>query len=339
MRIVIDFSSNLYSLTPNEIFFLDKCFQLLAKQYAEHEWILEPVQETKGITSLLPLGIKKSIVLDRLKANVFITSGEVYKKNSTALKQIFFFNQRSEQALGKRNAFRYPAAIVTTSPKLKKTLIENFLVDAQRVHVIPAAPSEDVTVADWSEKLSVKDKYSDGREFFFCFKEIGPNSGWEEILKAFSIFKKWQQSSFRLLLSGEIAAGYADTFNEKFNTYKYRNDVKVIDPVKDDIERILPCAFGIICGDADHTGIQVLNAFKVEVPVIASPVDVFDEEMSGTFLPALIQADELSRQLINLYRDEQLRDILIQKGKAAVEMYTWEKSVEQWSSCIGSLSR
>ena len=111
----------------------------------------------------------------------------------------------------------------------------------------------------------------------------------------------------------------------------------ILDPTKDDIERILSCAFGLICADADYTGINMLNGFKVEVPVISSPVQVFDEEVSGAFLPALPQADELSRQLINLYRDEHLRDILIEKGKRMAENYSWESSILKWNNCIKSL--
>jgi len=337
MRVVIDFSNYQYKLTPNEIFFLDKCFQLLVKEQSEHTWMPEPFAETKGVISLLPVGIKKSVMLDKLNAQILITTGEVYKKNSVALNQIFFFNQAYESYIKDKKLLQYPSKIVTTSFTQKKKIIKDFAVDEQRVQVIPAAPSEDITLADWSEKLSVKDKYADGREFFLCFKNIGPHTQWEEILKAFSIFKKWQQSSFRLLVVGEIPPDYTDTFNEKFNSYKYRNDVKILDPAKEDIERILSCAFGLICAEPDYTGIHMLNGFKVEVPVISSPVHVFDEEVSGAFLPALPQADELSRQLINLYRDEQMRDILIEKGKRMAQNFSWEASVQKWNACIKSL--
>jgi glycosyltransferase involved in cell wall biosynthesis len=334
MRIVVDFSSHQYRLTPNEIFFLDKCFQLLTKEQSEHEWIPEPFSKTKGVISLLPLGIKKSIVLDRIKPQLLITTGEVLK-NSQGSKQIFFFQQAYEKSIQQRRLLVYPSLIITASSSLRKKIVQD-LSDENRVVTIPAAPSEDISVADWSEKLSVKEKYADGREFFFCFKQIGQDTRWEEILKAFSIFKRWQQSSFRLVIAGEIQQGYQDLFNEKFGSYKYRSDVRIIDPRTEDVDRILPSAFGMICADPDYTGIGMLNGFKVEVPVISSPVDIFDDEVSGAFLPAIPEADELSRQLINLYRDEQMRDVLIQKGKDIVARYSWENTVQAWSTCIKS---
>ena len=334
MRIVIDFSGSQYRLTPNEIFFLDNCFQLLVKDQPQHEWVIEPFAETKGAISLLPLGIKKSLLLEKINPRLLITTAELKKKSLTALKQIFFYYQSYESYNKEKKSPRNASLVITTSPNLREKIIKSNRLEENNVIVIPAAPSEDITVADWSEKLSVKDKYSDGREFFFSFKKIGPNTQWEELLKAFSIFKRWQQSSFRLLIAGEIEPGFSEAFYEKFNSYKYRNDVKIIDPDIGNIESILPSAFGLICADADYTGIGMLNGFKTEVPVISSPVDLFDEEVSGAFIPAIPQADELSRQLINLYRDESMREIMIEKGKEVVKKFSWEQSVGKWVNCL-----
>ena len=334
MRIAIEISNRKYRLTPNEIFFLDKCFQLLLNNYPEHEWITNPFEETKGVISLLPMGIKMKLLLDRLNPQLLITSGEVYKKSSTNYRQIFFYNQAYEPLKKESGGLQHPDLIITTSEVLKKKIIGSYQLNEEKVRVIPAAPADDISLADWSEKLSVKDRYSDGRDFFLCFKQIGANSNWEEILKAFSIFKKWQQSSFRLLIVAEIEPGYKEAFNEKFASYKYRADVKILDPEVDDVNRILPVAFGLICADADYTGMNLLNGFVAEVPLICSPLELFDEEVSGAFLPAISSADEMSRQLINLYRDEQLREVIVAKGKQMLSKFSWEQTVEKWKRCL-----
>jgi glycosyltransferase involved in cell wall biosynthesis len=339
MRVVIDISNKKYRLTINEIFFLDKCFQLLLNNYPEHEWILNPFEETKGIISILPMGIKKSLLLGKLNSPLLITTGEAYKNSNRNSKQIFFYNQAFESYKKESGNLQHPELIITSSEVLRKKIIGTYQLNESKVRVIPAAPAEDISVADWSEKLSVKDRYSDGREFFLCFRQIGRTTHWEEILKAFSIFKKWQQSSFRLLVVAEIEPDYKEEFNEKFASYKYRADVKILDPKEDDINRIIPVAFGLISADADYTGLNLLNGFNAEVPVICSPVELFDEEVSGAFLPAISTADELSRQLINLYRDEQLRELLIEKGKQMLSKYSWEQSAEKWTECMGITSK
>ena len=78
----------------------------------------------------------------------------------------------------------------------------------------------------------------------------------------------------------------------------------------------------------------MLNAFQAEVPVISSPNDLFDEELSGAFLPAIALADELSRQLINLYRDERLRDTLIEKGREKIKQFSWVQTVNRWAELL-----
>ncbi len=334
MRILLDLSINKYELTPNEFFFLSKCFQLLTNEHPEHEWIIDPFQKTKGAISLLPLGIKKTLLLERLHPQVLITTGEVIKKSADNFKQVFFYNQEYEKNKKDNSALRHPSLIVTTSTTLKKKISASPSGKEMQVIVIPAAPPDEIREADWSEKLSVKEKYADGREFFLCFKEIGPTTNWEEILKAFSVFKKWQQSSFKLVIAGEIESGFKEQFAEKLGSYKYRADVRVLDQKKDDVDTILPTAFGCICADPDYTGISLLSCFKAGVPAINSAVELFDDEASGAFLPSIPAADELSRQLINLYRDEQLREMLMEKGKEMLERYSWKKSGEKWWQCI-----
>ena len=338
MRIVVDTLSensnnnNRDGLTLNEIYFLDKSFQLLMTRYPEHEWITDAFDVTKGAISLLPLGIKKRMVLEKLKPDVFVTA--IGANKSSPFKQIIFLRENFD--LNKIDTSRIPSAsvIITTSTQLKNQIHNATKSASLNVKVVPAASAEDVSLADWSEKLTVKEKYSDGREFFLCFKSISRSSQWEEILKAFSIFKKWQQSSFKLLLVGQVGADFRDELEGKLASYKYRTDVSLLDPAIEDIHRILPSAFGLICADKDYTGINMLNAFQAEVPVISSPNDLFDEEVSGAFLPAIPMADELSRQLINLYRDERLRDTLIEKGREVVKRYSWDDTVTKWAKVL-----
>ena len=337
MRIVIDFSNRKYGLTRNEILFLDKCFQLLMNQHSEHQWITEPFAETKGVISLLPLGIKKTLLLERVKPDVFISADKLNKKTSARFRQVSFYNQEFESVQKNGNRLQSADLIITSSGALKKKLLQQNLLQEKNIVVIPAAPSEDVSLADWSEKLNIKQKYTDGREFFLAFKEIGPSSNWEELLKAFSIFKKWQQSSFKLLIVAQVDAEFVEEFEEKFNSYKYRQDVRILDPGKDDIDAILPTAFGLICAEPDHTGITLLNGFKTEVPVITSPNELFDEDISGAFLPAIYSADELSRQLINLYRDERLRETLVEKAREIQNKYSWQKSADLFYTYIRKL--
>jgi hypothetical protein len=337
MRILIDTLHSQSRLTLNEIFYLDKSFQLLMNHYTQHHWMIETEGTTKGIISLLPVGIKKGIERKKLQPDVLISAGGDLSIQKS-FKQIIFFDQHFDATKHPRIELDALHVGVTSSIDIQKLLIERYHVNSSFIKIIPAAVNPDITVADWSEKLRVKEKYADGRDFFLCFKRMGKNTQWEEILKAFSIFKKWQQSSFKLLIIATTNPSFNEEFQEKFSSYKYRTDVTILDPNREDIDAILPCAFAVICGDEDQTGLCMLNGFKAEVPVISSPLHVFDEEVSGAFLPAVPVADELSRQLINLYRDERMRDMIVQKGKEQLLRFSWEQVVAKWYDCISNVA-
>jgi glycosyltransferase involved in cell wall biosynthesis len=83
----------------------------------------------------------------------------------------------------------------------------------------------------------------------------------------------------------------------------------------------------------------MLNAFQAEVPAISSPAHVFDETVGGAFLPAVPLTDELSRQLINLYRDERLRETLVEKGREVLKNFSWKRTVEIWYQCIEEVTK
>ena len=162
--------------------------------YTQHHWVIETEGTTKGIISLLPVGIKKAVERKKLQPDVLISAGGDLSIQKS-FKQIIFFNQEFDTSKHPRIELDARHIGVTSSTHIQKLLIGQYQVHPSFIKIIPAAASPDITVADWSEKLRVKEKYADGRDFFICFKRIGKNTQWEEILKAFSIFKKWQQSS------------------------------------------------------------------------------------------------------------------------------------------------
>src|SRR6476620_6710817 len=93
MRILIDTQHSQSRLTLNEIFYLDKSFQLLMNDYTQYQWMVETEGTTKGIISLLPVGIKKSLAWRKLKPDVLISAGGDLSIQKS-FKQIIFFNQQ-----------------------------------------------------------------------------------------------------------------------------------------------------------------------------------------------------------------------------------------------------
>jgi glycosyltransferase involved in cell wall biosynthesis len=344
MRIAIDlsdplsFQSGMEQTTlkaENESEFIQQSLESLAVSHQIEEWIKVPALKTKGLRRLLSLGANKVSQLMQIKPDVVLTDQPLQKKID-GTKFIFIGNGEYLPAKKRDLTFQISDGIVATSDLVKKELA-NTGIPQDKITTIYAAPSENDLWLDWHQKYSVKQQNSEGKEFFMARINIGPNTGWESLFKAFSIFKKWQQTEVQLLLSAAINEDYEKEFDDKLASYKYRSDVKLLDADRDFLE-VLPAAYGLLIHHVDITGMDMLNSFKAGVPVITSNENLFHEMTSGCFLPADRNADETGRQIINLYRDEHLRDTLAEKGKETAKDFTWQNATQSWFNLISKFA-
>jgi len=301
MRIAID--------TTRESEFIQKSLEQLAADHHEDEWIRVPPLKTKGFARLLPASRNKARQLMEIKPDVLIMD-TMPPPGLVGIPVLYYDGNK----------------IDLISEKGKSS------------HTIYAAPSDARLELDWHEKYSLKQRYSDGKEFFLTRMDIGPGTPWESLFKAFSIFKKWQQTEVLLLVSATIDEDYEKTFDDKFASYKFRNDVRLLQYESEFLE-VLPAAYGVLIRYDDPTGMDILNAFKAGVPVITSNKNIFHEAVSGSILPAENDVDETGRQIINLYRDEHLRDTLAERGKEVVKQFTWESTSRHWYDLISKFAR
>lgn len=344
MRIAIDLSdpstlqlrSGQVSLkAENEFEFIQKSLESLAVSHPNEEWIKVPALKTKAFTRLLSLGPNKASQLMQIKPDVVLTDQFLQKKIDGA--KFIFYDRGAGLPAEKQNlTFQSAEGIVVMSDAVKVDLLKSG-APSEKIKTIHGAPSENDLWLDWHQKYSVKQQNSEGKEFFIARVDIGPNTGWETLFKAFSIFKKWQQTEVQLLLSAAINEDYEKEFDDKLASYKYRNDVKLLDRDKDFLG-ILPAAYGVLIHHEDTTGMDMLNAFKAGVPIITSDENLFHETASGCYLPASRNSEETGRQIINLYRDEHLRDTLAEKGKEAAKDFSWETTTQNWFNLISKFA-
>jgi glycosyltransferase involved in cell wall biosynthesis len=82
-------------------------------------------------------------------------------------------------------------------------------------------------------------------------------------------------------------------------------------------------------------GVPVVEAMKCEVPVLTSAGTSMQEigEDAALYFDASSHTD-MAEKLMLIYKDEELRKSLIQKGKAIAKKYSWKKSAELLWECI-----
>jgi glycosyltransferase involved in cell wall biosynthesis len=275
-----------------------------------------------GICSLTTK-VPQCLVLHDL---AFLQQASFFKKPYSS-----FYKKYTAKFLNKANS------IVTVSEFLKQAIVTQYNTEGSSIDVVFNGVNENFQPVNDEEKLVVKNKYSDGKEYFLYADAIHPANNLLNLLKAFSVFKKRQQTSMKLVLEGKLALTY-QSFKENLKSYKYRNDVVVIHDVEEsELIKIIGAAYGLINPSLYGGFVScVLQALRCDVPVITAAGSSMQEITEGAALYADANSHtDIADKMMLLYKDENLRKELIQKGKPVVDGYSWNKTADLlWHSII-----
>src|SRR3954454_16515007 len=140
-------------------------------------------------------------------------------------KNILLWQEYASKNLKK--SIEKPSAVITYSMIAKEALENATIIGNEKTFVMPYSVNELFQPMEWHDKLYIKSRFSQNTEYFVAVLPDNDEKSFTELLKAFSKFKKWQQSGMQLLLLPKEEA-FSSLIENKLNLYKYKNDVKLI---------------------------------------------------------------------------------------------------------------
>lgn len=185
--------------------------------------------------------------------------------------------------------------------KLKTFTKENNIEVIQ----IPFTASNEFKTFEWPDKVLIKAQYAGNKEYFLC---LGAENGslLLEVLKGFSKFKKWQQSSMQLILVMDETA-WLDNFLEKLKSYRYTNDVQIIREINlSQLSCLFASAYSFIHATKVTENLEpIVSAMQCSIPVICTDTPAFREYAgdAALYMPAF-DAAEISKNMIGVYKNE-----------------------------------
>lgn len=285
--------------------------------------------------------IKLPGVLKKIKADVFLALSGFCSLRSKVPQCVVVADldvltrKRSHRFFYRRylpRFFRKAQTVVTISESVKQQIISTHQIDRNRISLLPLAVNEMLHPLDWEEKEAIKERYTEAKEYFISSSVISSKEELVDLLKAFSFFKKRQQSGMKLVLAGKILAD-KKIVEELLATFKHRNDVVLTD---EETEKLIAAAYAMIYTSAFKTyGIPVLQAITCNVPVISVQEPLVEEITEGNalwFKKGI--ANELAEQMMYVYKDENERSRLIQKGGDVIQKYKMETTVDKLGQII-----
>ena len=229
-------------------------------------------------------------------------------------------------------------AIITFSQTNKINICKNFKVKKDKITVIYTGPFNKFIALEFQETESIKEKYTEGKEYFLFSGEINTNNNLINLLKAFSFFKKRQKSNMQLIIITKNILP-TNSFVESLKTYKYRNEVKLlVDLPQNEEAKIMASAYAFVFAPHQSNDyVQLLQVMQCNVPAIVSNSLLMNEIAGEAVLytdPAIFE--NIADKMMLLFKDEDKRNELIRNGKNQSEQYSaaltskflWQNIVE-----------
>jgi glycosyltransferase involved in cell wall biosynthesis len=367
MRIVFNTKSQ-QNIHSQDNYFLQESLKRLVKKYPEHEFIIlagrkddAPYLVGKNVTPVftrqplqhvllrkLWLDFKLPAILKKYKADVFVSIDE-FCSLATSLPQClllydlaFFYEpsplKRSQRLFYTRylpKSFNKATIISAVSASFKQDLLLRYKIAGDKIDVIYPAPREAFQRVVETVKEEIKGEYCQGKSYFIAAQGAHSHKVLITLLKAFSIFKKRQKSNWKLVVTGTMDRP-SKSFLESLKSYKYRDDLVLTGFVKeDDCVKLTGSAYALIHLDQwDGAAASLLEAMNCHTPVIAS-ADPFTKEIAGE---AALYANtddynDVAEKMMLLYKDESLRNTLVEKGQIVAAKYDLDKTADAiWQS-------
>lgn len=354
--------------------FTDECLKRIVKEHPEADFLFifdRPFDpkfiygpNVKGIVcgpaARHPLlwklwyDLRVPVILKKWKADIFL-SPDGFCSLSTSIPQCLVlhdlsylhfpgFNKRSHRYFYQRYTARFirKASSLATVSEFSKTDIINHFPEAKgKIDVVYNGVKQQFSPRDLEKRETTKNHYTEGKDYFLFTGAIHPRKNLINLLRAFSQFKKRQRSSMKLVLTGRLAWKY-EGFLQDLKHYKYREDVVLTGYVKEEeLVEITAAAYALVYPSLhEGFGVPVLEAMCSGVPVITSENSAMQEIAGEAALYAdPAQPASIASQMMRIYKDESLRNSLIEKGKLVAIPFTWDRSARLlWEAMMKALA-
>ncbi len=202
---------------------------------------------------------------------------------------------------------------IVFSEKERRLLADWLGITAERIFLIYNIQNIEARKISESEKDCLKEEVGKGNEFFLATGFQGQSS-LTALLKAFSVFKKWQRSKMNLLIDANDEAGIGN-LRELLKNYKFKDSIVPVEINTAGNKNILLAAYAVILGDSPNPDLTtIMEAVFGNVAVLVPAGSTFAEVLGeGAFYYQANDKDSLAQVMLRSFREEN------EKGKKVKE--------------------
>ena len=226
--------------------------------------------------------------------------------------------------------------IATVSKYSAKDIADTYRVPPDKIDVVYNGANELYESLDEGQKKLVRKEYTSGYEFFVFVGTLHPRKNVARLLKAFDTFRSETDTIVKLLIVGEKMFMTGD-IDRTFMEMQYREDVIFTGRLNpEDLRRVMASALALTFVPLfEGFGIPILEAMYCDTPVISSNTTSMPEVTGDAGIYAdPYSIDSIKEAMTKVWKDEGLRNDLIEKGKIQRQQFSWNKTADNLWKCV-----
>jgi glycosyltransferase involved in cell wall biosynthesis len=216
--------------------------------------------------------------------------------------------------------------IATVSEYSKQDICKTYNINPDKVDVVYNGSDSIYKPVDELIKAALKQKYTDGKEYFIFIGSLHPRKNVPRLFQAFELFKAETNSDFKLVIVGGMMFKNQDLKNI-FSKMKFKEDVIFTGRLlPEELKNVLASAFAMtFVPYFEGFGIPIIEAMNCDVPVITSNVTSMPEVAGdAALLVNPFSVEDIKNAMIKIITDNEFRINLIEKAKNQRQKFSWE---------------
>lgn len=227
------------------------------------------------------------------------------------------------------------ARIVTVSEFSKNDIIKTYAIKPSLVDVVYNGCNLSYVPINDELKQHTKSKVSGGSDYFLFVGALHPRKNISRLFQAFDKFKSMQSSNVKMVIVGEKYYWTSDIKHAYINM-QYKEDVIFTGRLSpEELKNVIGAALAMTyIPYFEGFGIPILEAMNCDVPLITSNITSMPEIANdAALLVDPFSIESIANAMLYLYKDEDMRNVLIEKGRKRKLDFSWDKTAAAlWQS-------
>jgi glycosyltransferase involved in cell wall biosynthesis len=236
---------------------------------------------------------------------------------------------------------RKATRIATVSQFSKQDIVSQYTINPSSIDVVYNGCNNFYQPVDENCKRETKQKFSKSCDYFLFVGSLHPRKNISRLFEAFDKFKSAQSTDVKLLIVGEKYY-WTSAIKRTYINMKFKEDVIFTGRLStEELRDVLGSAIALTYVPYfEGFGIPILEAMNCDTPVITSNVTSMPEvAQDAALLVDPFSVQSIADAMLYIYKDEDMRAVLIEKGKKRKLDFSWDKTADAlWKSIEKTLN-